>query len=109
MNDSLIFDNQPNPSQVESVFMMNNSTLYNQMPISSSYRRTDNMKLDFQGEAKVIPKVSEYHKLANLVMQRFDDIGLAARHSGEKIDDLVKFTYIDFEKDVISISTDIDL
>ena len=53
------------------------------------------MKAEFKGEAKIIPKVHEFHKLANLVAQRFDELGLAVRYSGEKIDDIVKFTYND--------------
>jgi hypothetical protein len=67
------------------------------------------MKAEFKGEAKIIPKVNEFHKLANLVAQRFDELGLAVRYSGDKIEELVKFTYNDSDSDVISISTDADL
>jgi hypothetical protein len=42
-------------------------------------------------------------------VQRYDEIGLAVKISGEKIDDLVKFTYNDRDMDVISISNDADL
>ncbi len=76
---------------------------------ASSSRKQDKIKIEYMGDPKIVSKVTDYKKFINLVMQRYDEIGLAVKISGEKIDDLVKFTYNDRDMDVISISNDADL
>ena len=61
---------------------------------------SNSIKVEFQGEMKKIHRVHEFRKFFNLAVQRFD--GLSS-------DDTLKFTYVDQDKDVISISCDSDL
>ena len=62
-------------------------------------RRSDQIKIEYRNEIKKIARVTDYAKFLNLVLQRFDE--LAGRP--------LKFTYVDADRDVISISNDCDL
>lgn len=69
--------------------------------IARSFRPgSDSIKVEYRGEMKKIHKVLDFRKFVGLAVQRFD--GLSS-------EDTLKFTYIDQEKDVISISCDSDL
>jgi hypothetical protein len=53
---------------------------------------------------KTIPKVVQFNKLVNIVLQRYPELEQVVRNYQE-----LKFTYEDLERDVITISNDEDL
>lgn len=80
MNDSsMLFENNnmANPSQVQSVYLLDNSAY--SKSIASSYSTNEKIKIEYKGEISVIPKLTEFLKLTNIAMQRFQEIGIAVR------------------------------
>ena len=64
----------------------------------------EQIKIEYKNEIKKIAKVTEYSKFVNLVLQRFDQL---ESQKGDVSN--LKFTFVDQDQDVITISCNSDL
>ncbi len=96
------------PSRVQ---QPTHNTLSSVLSVNSfNHKSSDSIKIEYQNDIKIIPRVTQFPKFLNLVLHRFEELSYILKSSqGKDPKEMLKFTYEDQEKDIISISNDIDL
>ena len=72
-------------------------------------KSSDSIKIEYKNDIKISPHVTEFSKILNLVLHRFEELSQDIKAWGGDPREILKFTYEDQEKDVITISNDTDL